>query len=190
MFPLGFRFISAVFRIARLCVDEVKGKKLTLSLYLILCLLCHEGIWKSGGIAPPFLTAAIDGREWSASRFCCFTPGKEPPLDRRVCGPQSRSVPSGRCTKEKNLLPLPGVEPWFSSPIHVGCWQKSNCLLLLFRRIILIREEEIFNQNYWVFGLFPTSGILGSTKHDVSETGSVSVLRCGGGGRHLFSWVP
>jgi hypothetical protein len=34
-------------------------------------------------------------------------------------------------------------------------------------------------QNYWVFGLFSSSGILGTRKH-VSETGSVSVLRCGG----------
>jgi hypothetical protein len=33
-------------------------------------------------------------------------------------------------------------------------------------------------QNYWVFGLFPSSGILGTRKHDVSETGSVPVLRC------------
>jgi hypothetical protein len=45
-------------------------------------------------------------------------------------------------------------------------------------------------QNYWVFGLFPSSGILGTRKHDVSETESVSVLRCGRGGRHLISWVP
>jgi hypothetical protein len=30
--------------------------------------------------------------------------------------------------------------------------------------------------NYWVFGLFPSSGILGNGKHDVSETGFVSVL--------------
>jgi hypothetical protein len=36
-------------------------------------------------------------------------------------------------------------------------------------------------QNYWVFGLFPSSGILRIRKHDISETGSVSVLRCGGG---------
>jgi hypothetical protein len=35
--------------------------------------------------------------------------------------------------------------------------------------------------NYWVFGLFPSSGILGTRKHDISETGSVSILRCGGG---------
>jgi hypothetical protein len=30
------------------------------------------------------------------------------------------------------------------------------------------------------FGLFPSSGILGTRKYDISETGSVSVLRCGG----------
>jgi hypothetical protein len=29
------------------------------------------------------------------------------------------------------------------------------------------------SQNYWVFGLFPSSGILDTRKHDVSETGSV-----------------
>jgi hypothetical protein len=32
-------------------------------------------------------------------------------------------------------------------------------------------------QNYWFFGLCPSSGILETRKHDVSETGSVSVLR-------------
>jgi hypothetical protein len=32
-------------------------------------------------------------------------------------------------------------------------------------------------QNYWVFGLFLSPGILGTRKHDVSETGSVSVIR-------------
>jgi hypothetical protein len=32
-------------------------------------------------------------------------------------------------------------------------------------------------QNFWVFGLFPSSGTLENRKHDISETGSVSVLR-------------
>jgi hypothetical protein len=36
------------------------------------------------------------------------------------------------------------------------------------------------NQNYWVFGLAPLSGSLGTRKREVSETGSVSVLRCRG----------
>jgi hypothetical protein len=31
-------------------------------------------------------------------------------------------------------------------------------------------------QNYWGFGLFPSSGILGDVGHDVSETGSLSVF--------------
>jgi hypothetical protein len=32
-------------------------------------------------------------------------------------------------------------------------------------------------QNYWVFGLCPSSSILETRKHSVLETGSVSVLR-------------
>jgi hypothetical protein len=37
-------------------------------------------------------------------------------------------------------------------------------------------------QNYWVWGLCPAPGILETRKHKVSVTGSVSVLRGGGGG--------
>jgi hypothetical protein len=33
-------------------------------------------------------------------------------------------------------------------------------------------------QNYWVFGLFPSSRILGTRKHDVSETDPVSETSC------------
>jgi hypothetical protein len=33
-------------------------------------------------------------------------------------------------------------------------------------------------QNYWVFGLFSSSGILGNRGQDVSETGSVSETSC------------
>jgi hypothetical protein len=32
-------------------------------------------------------------------------------------------------------------------------------------------------QKYWVFGLFPSSYILENRKHNVSETGSASVLK-------------
>jgi hypothetical protein len=31
-------------------------------------------------------------------------------------------------------------------------------------------------QNYWVFGHFPSSGILETRKHDVSESGSVFLV--------------
>jgi hypothetical protein len=35
-------------------------------------------------------------------------------------------------------------------------------------------------QNYWVFGLFPSYDILENRKHEVSETGSVSIFRLRG----------
>jgi hypothetical protein len=53
-----------------------------------------------GGIAPPILTSALDGGEWSTSR-----PGRYTPGNRRLGGPQNRS---GRCG---GLLLLPGIEP-------------------------------------------------------------------------------
>jgi hypothetical protein len=37
-------------------------------------------------------------------------------------------------------------------------------------------KHRIYIQNCWVFGLFPSSGVLGTRKHDVSGTGSVFVL--------------
>jgi hypothetical protein len=37
-------------------------------------------------------------------------------------------------------------------------------------------------ENYWVFGLCQSSGTLETRKHNVLETGSVSILRRGGGG--------
>jgi hypothetical protein len=33
------------------------------------------------------------------------------------------------------------------------------------------------SQNYWIFGLLPSSGILENRKHDVSKAGSVNIFR-------------
>jgi hypothetical protein len=66
-----------------------------------------------------FLTPALVGGEWSASRRGRFTPwGKSPryPLNIRLGGPQSRS---GRHGEVKNLAPI-GIGtpiPWSSSPL-------------------------------------------------------------------------
>jgi hypothetical protein len=39
------------------------------------------------------------------------------------------------------------------------------------------RTSPSCTQDYWVFWTFTLSGILENRKHDISETGSVSVLR-------------
>jgi hypothetical protein len=64
----------------------------------------------NGGLAPPFLSSALDGREWSASSHGRFTArGKGPwnPLAKNLSEPQSWF---GVCDEEKNLA-LPGIEP-------------------------------------------------------------------------------
>jgi hypothetical protein len=68
-----------------------------------------------GGKAPPFLTSAPDGGEWSASHSDLITCGEIAPGTHwrgELGGPQSRSERYG---KEKNLAML-GIEPGPSSP--------------------------------------------------------------------------
>jgi hypothetical protein len=47
-------------------------------------------------------------------------------------------------------------------------------LLFIFYRVLTIAYNT---QNYSVFKLRPSSGVLETRKHNVSETGTVSVLR-------------
>jgi hypothetical protein len=54
---------------------DCSSRKVKLKLSLCLIKHCHEYIWGSGGIGPPFLTSALDGGEWSASRPGVFIPG-------------------------------------------------------------------------------------------------------------------
>jgi hypothetical protein len=64
-----------------------------------------------------FLTSALDGGEWSASRPGRFIPSERAPwyqLDRRLGGPQS---PSGRGGGEKNAQPLPELKPPIIQPV-------------------------------------------------------------------------
>jgi hypothetical protein len=58
----------------------------------------------SGSTIPPFLTSALDGGEWSASRPLYLREKR----GRRLGGPHSRY---GYCGVEKNILPLPEIEP-------------------------------------------------------------------------------
>jgi hypothetical protein len=52
---------------------SIEVKKAKLSLCLINWALCHKDIWGSWCIVPPFLTSALIGGKWSASRPCQFT---------------------------------------------------------------------------------------------------------------------
>jgi hypothetical protein len=66
-----------------------------------------------GGVIAPFLSSALDGAEWLASRPGHFTlQGKttHPPGTNWIRG---WAGPFGRCGKEKNILPLEGIKPRF-----------------------------------------------------------------------------
>jgi hypothetical protein len=64
-------------------IGKVKGK-----------VVPHEAVWGSRDKAPPFLTATLDGGEWSASRTGHFTPRERAPSTHWIkgwVGPQGRS---------------------------------------------------------------------------------------------------
>jgi hypothetical protein len=62
--------------------------------------------WGSGGIAPPFLTLALGGGEWSASR-----PGERVPGTHWIGG-----CVGHRAGEEEKNVGMPGIEPGPSSP--------------------------------------------------------------------------
>jgi hypothetical protein len=104
--------------------EKVKIKtKIKVKLFLCHFLSEHyatEAYWGSRGIAPCILDLGTRWR-WvvSFTLLPVYPQGKSYmfPLDRRLCGPQSRS---GRGSKERNSLPLPGFEPPIIQPIAKG----------------------------------------------------------------------
>jgi hypothetical protein len=86
----------------------------------------------------------------------------------------------------KNFPPFYGTRSVLTVFIRALLWSLS------WARSIQVDSKGFWRwcitQTYWVFGLFPSSGILGTRKHDVTESGCVSVLRYGG--RKTLSWVP
>jgi hypothetical protein len=88
---------------------KLKETKVKLSLCLISYALCHEDAWGTGGIAPPFLTSALDGGDWSASRPCCFNPGESGPSVPigEEAGWTLESGPAGRGTRPLQHVSVP-----------------------------------------------------------------------------------
>jgi hypothetical protein len=73
------------------------------------------GTWLSGGIAISFMSSALDGGEWSASRFIPGGKRLRYPVDRKLSGPQGRF---GSCEEEKkNLFFLSRIESRPSNPL-------------------------------------------------------------------------
>jgi hypothetical protein len=56
------------------------------------------------------------------------------------------------------------------NPLKINKFHRSSTVEIKMKTFDVI-------QNYWGSGLCPSSGILKTTKHSVSETESVSILR-------------
>jgi hypothetical protein len=70
---------------------------------------------RSGGIVPPFLTSAVGGGEWSASRPGRFTPGENAP-GIHLIGSWLGLEACLEVVEKRKMLPLSGIEHQPSSP--------------------------------------------------------------------------
>jgi hypothetical protein len=109
-------------------------------------------IWGSGGKAPPFLTSALEGGEWSSSCSCrCIRRGKSPgySFDRRLGGPQSRC---GRCTVGTLTRAVQPVARRYTdwaiptpvSHLKIGFYFRCNYLAHFFHFSILILSRNLW----------------------------------------------
>jgi hypothetical protein len=79
--------------------------------------------WVSEDRAPPFLTSALDGGEWSPSHPGCVTPGRDPPVSEPVWTLRRRVNP-GRPARSQSLyrLSYPGCRYHYSNFSKVNLW--------------------------------------------------------------------
>jgi hypothetical protein len=86
-----------------------------------------EVYWGMEVLLHAFLTSALDGGEWSASRLGYLTPTERVPYNQELGGPHSRS---GKGGEKKNSQPLPGLEPPIIQPI-AQLFTPEICRLLM-----------------------------------------------------------
>jgi hypothetical protein len=67
--------------------------------------------WESGGIAPPFLISALDGREWSPSSPGRFNPGEGPPRIHWIGGWMGPGAGLDDVDKRKIFAPAENRNP-------------------------------------------------------------------------------
>jgi hypothetical protein len=93
--------------------------RVKLSMSLINYAPRDKGVWRSGGIQPPFFTFALDGGEWSASCPWCFIPRETAPSIHCLGGWVGPQVGADV------MDVMPEIEPCFlSHPAHslVSTW--------------------------------------------------------------------
>ena len=113
----------------------------------------HAGVGRGGGSKAPFILNL--GTRWGW--YVCYTPRAAAlagwndcdPLNRRLGGPQSRS---GRLGEGINILPLPGIEPWFlgypsrslvNIPVDPRRQTDDSCNWGLIKELILLSFWEV-----------------------------------------------
>jgi hypothetical protein len=76
----------------------------------------HEDVWANGGTAPRIINLDTNGSGYSASCPGRFTPEERGPGTNWIRGWVDPRAGLDAVVKIKKSLPLPGIEPRWSSP--------------------------------------------------------------------------
>jgi hypothetical protein len=143
------------------------------SLCLIKQALCHEDIWWSGGIAPPFFTLALDGESSQLHTQAALPPGKDllvPTGYKAAWAPVPiwmlrRTEESYPCQELNPTYPAPkpGATPTELSWLIIGIYQYFRGLYCL---SLHSRTEHLYSKNWGRRFLQNTGRYLAHTPED------------------------
>jgi hypothetical protein len=134
---------------------------------------------------------------WRRENFCSY---RDSNSDSSAFQPYSVAIPTALPHITEEFACFFSISHDFRTDVFLSCksWKdilntSISCMGFNMSRMLLTRRHRkldveskgfwrwCITQNYWVFGLFPSSGILENIKHDVSESGeyiySVGLLR-------------
>jgi hypothetical protein len=125
----------------------------------------------SGGVAPPFLTSALDGGEWSASRPARFTPGERAPGTHWITdwvGPRA-----GLDTAKKREISCPCREsnsnrPARSSSLYRLSYPGSVIIILQFNYLLFMCRINSYKANFRQHSV--DTGNYITDKHNIKTT--------------------
>jgi hypothetical protein len=149
-------------------------------------------MWTSGGIAPPFLTSALDEGEWWASRPCRFTPGERAPGTHRIgdwVGPTA-----GLDDVKRKIVPLPRFKPRPSGPYLCRQVRKHRydflTTLIVALGIMKFNCSLIEQQTGQGRLVLSTTCLACSSSEDSTEAAERSPMDGGGWQRSRFLTLP
>jgi hypothetical protein len=125
----------------------------------------------SGGVAPPFLTSALDGGEWSASRHGHFTPGERAPNTHCIGGWMGTRAGLDALTQRKISCPCRPARSLLGIPNELSRLLLSAWIL---KETSCAKRSSIYFEGYCLWDVTPCCPVSG--QHKVSSQKVITLI--------------